>query len=529
MIEISSATPAAAQEALPQRARRAGLAFACFFLGFFLAIPLILRTQPFNDPGALWHIKVGDWIIEHESFPHTDPFTWSYAEKPWIPQQWGAELLMSWVHRFGGFDSMLTAMSALLAVMAAGIAVRFLDGGLHWMPVSAIVAMGMAVAGFHFYLRPHLASIVLLAAVTMWLVDFDRGRIGVVRLLWLVPLCAVWTNLHGGVLGGIFTFAVAVVGWTTTRAISVKKSGLLTLILIACLAATLLNPFGMEMHRTWWRIIGSRVLKEHISEHQPLSIAQTHGQVVVAFGLFYAAMLAGVFPKRPRVTWLIPLVWFGLSLTSIRHGPLFCVTALVALADLLPETVWIRLLKRYGDTFVIERAMTPASIGWRGFGVVAAAVLAAVGLQTAHIPIPIIGYGWAGFDPKMVPVELIEPMRQYARTKPVGFPVFNDVNLGGFLIYFTPSLKVFMDDRCELYGDDGILSYVEMANFHPERIEEWAQKAPFDRAIVQADSEKEPAQMDRYLRKSNRWREVMRDRKAVIYERLAPPKRMALE
>ena len=57
------------------------------FLGFWLAIMLFLRSQPFNDPGALWHVRVGDWIFEHGTFPHTDPFTWAYAGQHWIPQQ----------------------------------------------------------------------------------------------------------------------------------------------------------------------------------------------------------------------------------------------------------------------------------------------------------------------------------------------------------------------------------------------------------------------------------------------------------
>ena len=494
------------------------LPFALFFLGFFLVIPIVLRTQPFNDPGALWHIRVGDWILEHRAFPHTDPFTWSRAGQPWVPQQWGAELLMSLAHRIGGFDALLMGMSALLATVAAAIAVRFMDGGLHWMPTAGIVALGMAVAGFHFYLRPHLISIAFMALVMTWLVDFERGRIGEKRLIWMVPLCAVWTNLHGGVLGGIFTFALAVGGWTIAR--KPRFGRFPFAILILCLLATLLNPFGLDMHRIWWSIVGSSALKQYISEHQPLSILRSDGQAVVGFGCFYLLMLAGTLPRRPHVTWLIPVVWFALSLTSIRHGPLFCATALVALADMLPETVWFRLLKKYGDTFVREPATIPSRIGWQGWGVVAGVALFSLGLQVAKIPVPAIGYGWARFDPKMVPEELIEPLQKYARTKPDGFPIFNDANLGGFLIYFAPTLKVFMDDRCELYGDAGIRDYVDMANDHPERIEEWAEKAPFDRAFVQSDSEREPSAMDRYLKGSDRWREVARCTKAVLYERV---------
>jgi len=494
--------------------------FAAFFLGFFLIIPLVLRTQPFNDPGALWHIRVGDWILDHQALPHTDPFTWSHHDKAWVPQQWGAELVMALAHRLGGLDSLLMGMSALLALMAAGIAVRFIDNGLHWAPTAGIVAFGIAAAGFHFYARPHLVSIVLLAVLMMRLVDFDRGRIGIGQLNWLIPLCALWTNLHGGVLGGLFTFAIAIGGWTVFGMLSAKRIIWLMLILAACTLATLLNPFGLKMHETWLSIVNSSVVKEYISEHKPLSLQRTDGQAVVGFGCFYLLMLAGALPQRPRVTWLIPLVWFGLSCSSIRHGPLFCATALVAMADVMPQTIWFRLLKRHGDTFAREPVALPSTIGWRGWAVPLGAVSLSLALEAARIPVPVIGSGWARLDPKMAPVELIEPLQEYAKTKPVGFPIFNDANLGGFLIYFTPSLAIFMDDRCELYGDVGLREYMAMMDEHPERIEEWAQRVPFDRALVQRDTQKEPAMMDRYLRGSPHWEELAHTERAVLYRRV---------
>jgi hypothetical protein len=210
-------------------------------------------------------------------------------------------------------------------------------------------------------------------------------------------------------------------------------------------------------------------------------------------------------------------VWLALSWTSIRHGPLFVATALVALADFFPKTVWYRLLKKYGDTFACEPARVFTSIGWKGWSVPVAALLLAFGLQRAKIQAPLIGYAWVRFDPKLVPVEMIDPLQEYARTKPDGFPIYNDANLGGFVIYFAPNLKVFFDDRFELYGDKGFRDYIDMVHDHPERIEEWAQKAPFDRALVDSDSE-----MDKYLKQSPRWREVKRCTKAVLYERVTP-------
>ena len=47
----------------------------------------------------------------------------------------------------------------------------------------------------------------------MCVVDYERGRCTEWRLAWLIPLYVLWTNLHGGVLGGTMTLGLAVAGW----------------------------------------------------------------------------------------------------------------------------------------------------------------------------------------------------------------------------------------------------------------------------------------------------------------------------
>src|SRR5690606_12781926 len=45
------------------------------------------------------------------------------------------------------------------------------------------------------------------------LCDVDAGRVKPIRLAWLVPLTAIWTNIHGGVLAGVATLGLTVAGW----------------------------------------------------------------------------------------------------------------------------------------------------------------------------------------------------------------------------------------------------------------------------------------------------------------------------
>ena len=45
------------------------------------------------------------------------------------------------------------------------------------------------------------------------------------------------------------------------------------------------------------------------------------------------------------------------------------------------------------------------------------------------------------------------------------------MKFGGFLIAYTPGLRVFIDDRCELYGDDRLIEYGRAHERSPESVD----------------------------------------------------------
>jgi hypothetical protein len=532
-----------------------------FFLAIWLILTIAFRERGFYDPGALWHIKVGEIILD-SGFPHTDPFTYTFEGHTWIPQQWGAEVLMAAAHRSGGLDTLLLGFTVLVAGLFTAIFRRATHAGMGPVLAGLVVGIAVFVGAFHYFVRPHMFTIALLGWTMMCIVDFERGRCTMWRLAGLIPLYVVWTNLHGGVLGGTMTLGLAVAGWglmflaarsaskglavpllaprapdaaepLLTRRVGIESpvhswrtAFLLAGIVVACGLAPFVNPFGMEMINTWRRIVGSQVLKQVVNEHMPLDPSSPLGQTVIAFGAFYLVMLGGVLPRLPRVSWLIPLVWLVLSFQGIRQGPLFAITAAVAIVDLWPHTVWHRLLKKYGDgSLAREPALEPAR-GWAWAAVPALVVAFAFLLQANHTPAPVIGSGWARLDSNFIPTELTPEMQAYAASVPPGTRIFNDANLGGYLIYHTPSLKIFMDDRCELYGDDQIKYYSDTLGLPPAelgvRFEEWSNRLHFDRAIIMTDSKaEEKPPIEQYLEGSpGKWREVARAKRAVIFERV---------
>ena len=143
--------------------------------------------------------------------------------------------------------------------------------------------------------------------------------------------------------------------------------------------------------------MGEPVLKQIIKEHRPLDPSR-------------ALRLAGARPSRGficsccaasswrevRVTWLLPLVWLVQAFDRCRHAPLFVGGG--ARRD--GRDVAAHPLGRVAraESPRLLRARGRASANARGGQTVwlpALAVLTALALQVARVPVPVIGAGWA--------------------------------------------------------------------------------------------------------------------------------------
>jgi hypothetical protein len=429
------------------------------------------------------------------------------------------------VYRLAGLDGLLLATATVLAGLYTWMAHRLLRAGVHPLLAVFLVACAILASSHHFHPRPHLLTIVLMGWTFARLCDWEAGRISTGRLFWLVPLFLLWANVHGGMAGGVAMLAVCVVGWTLAGwtqwcgpVASRWQLVMLVALVVTCGLTALVNPFGIALLRVWFSLMTSAVLPEIIEEHAPLRFSPV-GWSVLLFGLFYVLALIGTLPRRPRVTWLVPLLWLVLSWTRIRHGPLFAITAVTALADMLPEVRWAGWLARRGSVLFLLRPPEGQSdrigLDWRAAVVPTVLVSVAALLQLAAIPLPVLGRGWAMLDRTLWPVDLLPELRAYARNQPDGTAIFNEMHFGGFLICYTPRLRVFIDDRCELYGEEGLLAYARAVRDDPGQIEWWAREYGFHLALVRSGSS-----FDGYLQSARGWRLVRRTEAAVLFERI---------
>jgi hypothetical protein len=363
-------------------------------VGLFLILWLLgLWAGPdfIKDPGVFWHTVVGQRILDSGELPDRDPFSCTFGGREWISSQfWLPEIGMAMLHRIGGFDALVLATVTILAALYAWVAYRIIQAGSHWAIAVLIVILTVLASAYHFHPRPHLATFVLLGWTYARLQDYEAGRIPLRGLFWLVPAFILWTNLHGGMLGGWATVVLAVGGWCLWRLLrrdspvaGWRHAAVLFALLCLLALTALVNPAGWRVPATWVYLSGSEVLPAYIDEHKPLDpLAPGERQVLLLFAVYLVGLL-GTWPRWPRVTWLLPLVWFVLALSRVRHGPLFALTAALALAEILPQTRWARSLTQVGSFLVHPRGSRP--FRWTQAVLPLAAVATVLGLQAAGV------------------------------------------------------------------------------------------------------------------------------------------------
>jgi hypothetical protein len=127
-----------------------------------LLIPALLGSSQtiFNDGDVSWHIATGQWILDHRALPTADPFSFTAAGTPWVPIEWGAELLFAAAYRLAGYGGVAAMVTAALMALHAVIFVN----ARHWLRAALVPVVAMDFVLVPTLLaRPHVLTWPLLA------------------------------------------------------------------------------------------------------------------------------------------------------------------------------------------------------------------------------------------------------------------------------------------------------------------------------------------------------------------------------
>jgi hypothetical protein len=390
---------------------------------FWLSVPRgVVETDSF------FHLAVGREVVTRGVVPRTDPFSYTVSERPWMAHEWLFGVMEYALYRVGGVSLVAWAVAALTALTILLCGQVAVLSGCNRL-IAQLLAQGYAVLllAALFSIRPHMLSALFLVTLLALLAGFQRS-FGLIHLVGIVIVFAVWANTHGAFFIGFALLATVLVDLRGKPA----APGL-ALAGLAALAACCLNPYGYHL------LLLPREFQRHystlltIAEWRPpgLECPWQMGFSLVGLGV----MLAG-YRSCSLGGWLRIALCYALWFSARRH--LLLVAAVTApalgvslsrLLDRFPEASWKLVPARPLEWFA----------GW-GLALVLTLPLAVFKNPLAKASFP-------------------RTSAYVLKTQPQATGrIFHEGEAGGYLIWeLGPARKVFIDWRAELYADTPII------------------------------------------------------------------------
>lgn len=443
-----------------------------------LLIPAVLGSSKtiFDDGDVSWHLATGQWILDHRTIPHTDPFSFTWFGKPWVPIEWLSEVFYACAYRLDGYSGVAALVT--LALIALHAIVYFNASRWTKFALLPIIAMDFVLIPM-MSARPHLLTWPILAFWT-WLMLRAREQDRAPPLI-AALLMALWANMHGGFVFGILivgAFGLEALVYSTDKVRAFRQWLIFGLL---CVAAVFINGNGVQGVFHPLRFTQLQMLPM-IDEWKPSSIKVTP----FFFGVL-AIVLALIAWKRPRLPWTRWLLLAGLlamALLQVRHQSVLAIVS----AMVLPQAFQQREEERSAEP---RSALLIAGVG-------------ALLLVGARIVMPL-----QPSDNEANPWKLIASVPPELRSQ----PVLNAYSMGGPLI--LSGIKPYVDGRGDMYGDELVVNFASISNGNPQAFNE-AVKRWGIRWVIFPNRSKALIAL---IARTPGWHLVARDKVGVVYAR----------
>jgi hypothetical protein len=424
----------------------AGVAAECFITKYSVL-----------DPDIWWHLKVGDWIIQHRTVPHTGILSRTAANRPWMAYSWGYEVMLSRAYAWLGLLGISLFGVALTMAVAITLfwMLRRLSGDF-WMASILSIA---AYCAFLFGIMPRPVFFsMLLFAVTLTII-LEAQRTSRARLLYWLPLVfLLWANLHiqfiyGLMVVGLFTGINLLqalmrlldleVGFLLPPSLPLTK---LLAVLASCALAACLGPYSFHLYHVAFEYSQSKIIYYMIDEMlAPSFYGWNHFlELILAACAFFAV---GWHKKVDAFKVALLIMASIFAFHKVRDAWFLCIAAVAFIASLF----WPKK--------VTEKSFTAPEV--TGVGVALVLLVLLIGRNTDFNP--------RGLNRAIngeFPVDAVN----FLRRNPLPGPLYNSFDWGGFLTFYMPQYPVAIDGRTDLYGDDLLSQFYATESANPSYV-----------------------------------------------------------
>jgi hypothetical protein len=310
-----------------------------------LAVGMLALTTAFLAylPSAFsvdsWLELVGGRLIWNTGIPHHETLTALSLGARWVDQQWLSELSSYALYKAGGLALLGLVNVGLIAAGISGAIVAARRLGARPRSVMLVLPVCVWLMIPSREVRTQEFVIPLFVAV-MYLLARD-SREPSRRVLWCLPILALWANLHGTVtLGvGLVCLRALTIFWERrARLLSAAREWALPLtLLIGAPLCLLLTPYGLGALSYYNTMFLHSTVRSVVTEWQPIT---TVGIIAAPFFIAAAFSVFAFGRKWSRTTIFEQLALLALaagSIEVIRNVLFFALCALIVVPLALPN------------------------------------------------------------------------------------------------------------------------------------------------------------------------------------------------
>lgn len=514
------------------------------YLPLLLLLCIAYAWRPLEGGFDVWaHAAIGKWIWANQRVPRETLFLWSEPNTPWIAHSWLSQLLFYSLLANGG-PALIVVFSTVMVTCVFFLLWKMLGRETQipfWLPL--IFALAIWASAPRFQPRQELISSLFLVLTLAFLIAWSNGRFddwlqhkglldASLVAIPIITLFFLWVNLHALVAIGLVLILATVAAdvvqarFGSDRFDAPARSRVLVLLVVAglCVAATLLNPYGLK----YWE--AARVLQpgsqaQYVEEWKPLlkptAMWSYFFAEAILFGVGLLAWLSNPQRRWSQLLWMIFAA--ALAVSSRRMlwlGAIIFLAVIAANAQYLDTpTLWRKWRKlSRGDQFEaipdglrnVARAGTVICLlVW---------VLAAASRHTNAI---------AGSWSTLVR-DVPDGAAKYLLPRPAGLRVFNDYEDSSYLqwrlngaTFGRPTRQgrhpLFID-LLNAYPDRLLLEYFHILDATPEGIRA-LQKRRINCVVLGNNYGHWKAPLVKHLNSRPEWRVVFRDKQSIIWLR----------
>ena len=392
-----------------------------------------------NDPDIWWHMRNGQYLVQHHQFVRQDMYSFTVAGHPWVDTEWLSEISYYLAYAALGLVGIRSLEFAVLCVMFLLLLYLCYQETRNFKASALACYCAIFMATVSFGPRTILFGYWYLVLL---LIILERFRRAGNAPLWMVPLLfCLWANTHGSwSLGLIVFFLFGISGlfnrsWARVEVVRWTKQQVKKLVLtgVASIAALFVNPYS-------WRLVyypfdlafRQKLNITHVQEWAAVNFHDGRGKFVM---FVIAVLIIGALFRNRR--WyldeiLILLFGFYCGLTYIRFLALFGILAATVIAKMLD---FLPPYRRAADILAVNAVLSVAAL---------AAMI----------------FFWPRESKIRQSIEQTYPAGAvaYLQAHPPEENVLNFYLWGGYLGWHDQQLKDFIDSRVDIFEYAGVLN-----------------------------------------------------------------------